>query len=310
MLKIATQLFSDISDYLKNNPDVVKSMLIGGGIGAAGGLMALPGVSDENATAGERIKTKIKNALLGAAAGAASGTLINSAVKNFGEAKLKTQPTPEESVKGTADTITGYLDSPAGMGAVATVGAGAGAGKMYKSNEAAKLKDRNYVLSNLARENDKNKAVRNIFSSRGTEDSNRLAKETLNRYLRSDALTSSEKVQQLYKVINGRSDLDLNDKEAVKGFVKQLNKLGIDVNKIMPGHTYLKIPDGIKAPEAPILTDLLRANNKGLTKFLSRAAGKAGRNWRLGAGMLAGAGLAAGLGSYAPRQLYEWYYDE
>lgn len=303
MIKLATQAFDKITDFIDNNKDTMTALALGGGIGTLSGLLAPSGKDKRNSTARERFVSKAKNALLGAALGAASGALVQRATKNFGEAKLTSQVSPEKKIENSLGGLTGSLSSPFGTSALATVGAGIGANHLRKSNAEAKLDTRNYILKSLASDNSKNKSVRDIFNRDGAEKSNKFAKKTLERYLANESIESSEKLKQLNKAINGSSNIDISNKKQMKNLLSKLNFLGIDINDVAALHM-----NGSKAETAEAI-DAIKNNNRWFKRIPERALGKLVRNWRLGAGAAAGAGIAAGLGSYLPEKLYNWYYD-
>lgn len=303
MIKLATQAFDKITDFIENNKDTMTALALGGGIGALSGLLAPSGADKKKSTARERFAAKAKNALLGAALGAASGALLQRATKNFGEAKLTSQVSPEKKIETSMGGLTDSLSSPAGTATLATAGAGLGANHLRKANAEANLATRNYILKSLAADNSKNRSIRTIFNRDGAEASNKFAKKTLERYLANESIDSATKLEQLNKAVNGSFDINISDEKKLKKLLSKLNFLGIDINDVAAASK-----TGVPL-ETSATIDAIKSNNRWFKRIPEKALGKIIRNWRLGAGATAGAGLAVGLGSYLPEKLYNWYYD-
>lgn len=135
MEKLASQMLDKAKQFIENNPQIVKSTLLAGGLGAIGGAMLPTPGEDEDEPATKRMKRRLRNALLGGAVAGGAGALLSNAAYNFGTAKLQRQMTPEEKwneiQNSTADTIAHPLTLAGG----AVIGGGVGAAKDYKRHQ-------------------------------------------------------------------------------------------------------------------------------------------------------------------------------
>lgn len=86
MEKIASQLLDKAQEFMDENPGMLNSILVGGGIGGLGGAIFTGKEKEDDENPGRRFKRRLKNALLGATVGAGAGGLLSYGVKNFSEA--------------------------------------------------------------------------------------------------------------------------------------------------------------------------------------------------------------------------------
>lgn len=112
--------------FVEANPQLVTNTLLAGGLGAVGGALLPTPKEDEDELASDRVKRRLKNALIGAAVVGGTGALLSNAAYNFGTAKLQRQLTPEEKSKllldKTHDTTHAVLTSPYTLGTAAVGG--------------------------------------------------------------------------------------------------------------------------------------------------------------------------------------------
>lgn len=121
MIKVAVKALDAISSYFKEHP-TAASAIIGGGLGAAGGLLAT-GKGDEDETTGQRLKRRLKNALIGGGLGAGAGALLHSGVENVATVMPKEAPTPEERIGKMVDTVVNpYTGALAAGGGTLLIG--------------------------------------------------------------------------------------------------------------------------------------------------------------------------------------------
>lgn len=127
MEKIASTMLDKAKQFVEANPQLVTNTLLAGGLGAVGGALLPTPKEDEDEPASDRVKRRLKNALIGATVVGGTGALLSNAAYNFGTAKLQRQLTPEEKSKllldKTQDTAHGVLTNPYTLGA-ATAGGG------------------------------------------------------------------------------------------------------------------------------------------------------------------------------------------
>lgn len=127
MKDVASNMLNNASAFISANPQLVRTALLAGGAGALGGAMLTP--TDEDEPASERVKKKLKNALLGATVAGGAGALLSNAAYNFGTAKLQRQLTPEEATEIATRNIGSALNPFSGNGwGLATAGGSAAAG--------------------------------------------------------------------------------------------------------------------------------------------------------------------------------------
>lgn len=97
MTKIATTLINNIKDYIDENPDMVKNVLGAGAIGAgAGGLLFGGGSPYE--TTGQKVKRRLKNALIGGALASGAAAMLTNGTKQLANAMPADKETPYEVV--------------------------------------------------------------------------------------------------------------------------------------------------------------------------------------------------------------------
>lgn len=136
--------------FVEANPQLVTNTLLAGGLGAVGGALLPTPKEDEDELASDRVKRRLKNALIGAAVVGGTGALLSNAAYNFGTAKLQRQLTPEEKSKllldKTQDTTHAVLTNPYALGA-ASAGGGLYGQFAGKSSDfaARKLKADKYI---------------------------------------------------------------------------------------------------------------------------------------------------------------------
>lgn len=108
MNKIASQLLEQISKFISDNPKTAMG-LIGGGLGALGGGI-FTGPGDPNETPGDRLKRRLKNALLLGGLGAGAGTLLGYGYENVSSAIPDSAPTPEDQITQAAKKVGDVVD--------------------------------------------------------------------------------------------------------------------------------------------------------------------------------------------------------
>lgn len=121
--------------FIENNPQIVKSTLLAGGLGAIGGAMLPTPGEDEDEPATKRMKRRLRNALLGGAVAGGAGALLSNAAYNFGTAKLQRQSTPEEKWNEVQNSTADTIKHPLTLAGGAVVGGGYGAVKTYKRQQ-------------------------------------------------------------------------------------------------------------------------------------------------------------------------------
>lgn len=123
MEKIASAMLDKLKTFAEENPELVKTTLLAGGIGALGGAM-IPSSreEDEESTATERVGRKLKNALIGATVVGGAGALLSNAAKNFNNAKFQRQLTPEEKTERAFAAAMDTVHQPATLSGLAIAG--------------------------------------------------------------------------------------------------------------------------------------------------------------------------------------------
>lgn len=123
MEKIASAMLDKLKTFAEENPELVKTTLLAGGIGALGGAM-IPSSreEDEESTATERVGRKLKNALIGATVVGGAGALLSNAAKNFNNAKFQRQLTPEEKTERAFAAAMDTVHQPATLSGLALAG--------------------------------------------------------------------------------------------------------------------------------------------------------------------------------------------
>ena len=119
MIKVASQALDKIKDFVTENPKTAMGLL-GGGLGAVGGLALTS--EDENETPGDRMKRRLKNALVLGGLGAGAGSLLGTAKENFETAIPESIPTPEKSVSTGMNILTHPALTGTGAGIAGVVG--------------------------------------------------------------------------------------------------------------------------------------------------------------------------------------------
>lgn len=116
-------MLDKLKTFADENPELVKTTLLAGGIGALGGAM-IPSSreEDEESTAAERVGRKLKNALIGATVVGGAGALLSNAAKNFNNAKFQRQLTPEEKTERAFAAAMDTVHQPATLGGLALAG--------------------------------------------------------------------------------------------------------------------------------------------------------------------------------------------
>lgn len=83
MEKIASKLLDSIQDFASENPGLTAGILAGGGLGLMGGAMAPSESDDPNEDPDERIKRRVRNALVVGSLGAAGAGLMGYGANNM-----------------------------------------------------------------------------------------------------------------------------------------------------------------------------------------------------------------------------------
>lgn len=83
MEKIASKLLDSIQDFASENPGLTAGVLAGGGLGLMGGAMAPSESDDPNEDPDDRIKRRVRNALMVGSLGAAGAGLIGYGANNM-----------------------------------------------------------------------------------------------------------------------------------------------------------------------------------------------------------------------------------
>jgi polyhydroxyalkanoate synthesis regulator phasin len=135
MEKLASQMLDKAKQFIENNPQIVKSTLLAGGLGAIGGAMLPTPGEDEDEPATKRMKRRLRNALLGGAVAGGAGALLSNAAYNFGTAKLQRQMTPEEKWNEIQNSTADTIKHPLTLAGGAVVGGSVGAVKDYKRHQ-------------------------------------------------------------------------------------------------------------------------------------------------------------------------------
>lgn len=83
MEKIASKLLDSIQDFASENPGLTAGVLAGGGLGLLGGAMAPSESDDPNEDPDDRIKRRVRNALVVGSLGAAGAGLMGYGANNM-----------------------------------------------------------------------------------------------------------------------------------------------------------------------------------------------------------------------------------
>lgn len=83
MEKIASKLLDSIQDFASENPGLTAGVLAGGGLGLLGGAMTPSESDDPNEDPDERIKRRVRNALVAGSLGAAGAGLMGYGANNM-----------------------------------------------------------------------------------------------------------------------------------------------------------------------------------------------------------------------------------
>lgn len=83
MEKIASKLLDSIQDFASENPGLTAGVLAGGGLGLLGGAIAPSESDDPNEDPDERIKRRVRNALVVGSLGAAGAGLMGYGANNM-----------------------------------------------------------------------------------------------------------------------------------------------------------------------------------------------------------------------------------
>lgn len=83
MEKIASKLLDSIQDFASENPGLTAGVLAGGGLGLLGGAMAPSESDDPNEDPDERIKRRVRNALVVGSLGTAGAGLMGYGANNM-----------------------------------------------------------------------------------------------------------------------------------------------------------------------------------------------------------------------------------
>lgn len=113
MIKLADSILDKVKGFLNENPSLTKG-LIGGGLGAAGGILAgnLLTHDDPNEKPSETAKRKLKNALVLGTLGAGAGGLLAAGLNTM--MNVDERPMPVTSI---------IFNRPVGVAAAGTAGA-------------------------------------------------------------------------------------------------------------------------------------------------------------------------------------------
>lgn len=219
MEKIASAMLDKLKTFADENPELVKTTLLAGGIGALGGAM-IPSSKedDEESTAAERVGRKLKNALIGATVVGGAGALLSNAAKNFNNAKFQRQLTPEEKTERAFASAMNTVHQPATLGGLALAGGLYGGARdrknVYKNSErlAKQLSKLDDTIT------DKGK-LKDVFSGLSGKETSDDAWKALRSYMRDlpDDATKDEVFNALKKATGASSNAELRKTLAAAG---------------------------------------------------------------------------------------------
>lgn len=219
MEKIASAMLDKLKTFADENPELVKTTLLAGGIGALGGAM-IPSSreEDEESTAAERVGRKLKNALIGATVVGGAGALLSNAAKNFNNAKFQRQLTPEEKTERAFAAAMDTVHQPATLSGLALAGGLTGGvydrKNVYKNSE--RLAKQLSKLDDTITGKGKLKDVFGGLSSKETSDDAWKALRSYLRDLPSDA-TKDEVFNALQKATGASSASEVRKTLAAAG---------------------------------------------------------------------------------------------
>ena len=212
-------MLDKLKTFAEENPELVKTTLLAGGIGALGGAM-IPSSreEDEESTATERVGRKLKNALIGATVVGGAGALLSNAAKNFNNAKFQRQLTPEEKTERAFAAAMDTVHQPATLSGLAIAGGLTGGfhdrKNVYKNSE--RLAKQLSKLDDTITGKGKLKDVFGGLSGKETSDDAWKALRSYMRDLPNDA-TKDEVFNALKKATGASSDAELRKTLAAAG---------------------------------------------------------------------------------------------
>ena len=193
-------------EFIKENPELIRNTLLAGGIGALGGALVTGPSTDEDEPAGDRVRRRLRNALLGAAITGTGAALLTNAGKNINSAKLVVQKTPEEKVTDVLNDVPDTMVHPFTLAGTAGLSATAGliADTKSRHNLAASYLKSIGLMKELS--DDGKGPVSNAMKSVASKDlRNRISKGWDNE------------LEKIYDRVGGRDS-----------FIKQLDMAGVD----------------------------------------------------------------------------------
>lgn len=219
MEKIASAMLDKLKTFADENPELVKTTLLAGGIGALGGAM-IPSSKeeDEESTAAERVGRKLKNALIGATVVGGAGALLSNAAKNFNNAKFQRQLTPEEKTERAFASAMDTVHQPATLGGLALAGGLYGGARdrknVYKNSErlAKQLSKLDDTINGKGK-------LKDVFSGLSGKETSDDAWKALRSYMRDlpDDATKDEVFEALKRATGASSNAELRKTLAAAG---------------------------------------------------------------------------------------------
>lgn len=282
MVKIASQLLDGISNFASENPGLTAGILAGGGLGLLGGAMAPAESDDPNEDPNDRVKRRVRNALLAGGLGAAGAGLAG-----YG-ANMALQPIAEGG--GLA------FNEDLGWGIPTAGGIAAGTGA-YTLDKARKHRLAANLMRNLAKEtgNDAYKglkgseaftALSEAMRGKGRTDMEReLANLLLKVNLNSNQTVPADQLKAVHKELE-RMGVSTSDGSASRKLKRMVKSISNDMASSGTVNDKLKaLFGGISKPQNKLLVKGMGLDSAmRLGRFLGR------NKWTLGAG-LGGAAL-------------------
>lgn len=219
-------MLDKLKTFADENPELVKTTLLAGGIGALGGAM-IPSSreEDEESTAAERVGRKLKNALIGATVVGGAGALLSNAAKNFNNAKFQRQLTPEEKTERAFAAAMNTVHQPATLGGLALAGGLTGGvydrKNVYKNSErlAKQLSKVTDPVTGKSIEIKGKGKLSDVFGGLSGKETSDDAWKALRSYMRDlpDDATKDEVFEALKRATGASSDSELRKTLAAAG---------------------------------------------------------------------------------------------
>jgi hypothetical protein len=206
MNKLASQMLDKAQEFIKENPELIRNTLLAGGIGALGGALVTGPSTDEDEPAGDRVRRRLRNALLGAAITGTGAALLTNAGKNINSAKLVVQKTPEEKVTEVLQDIPKAMVHPGTLAGAAGLSATTGL--------IADAKSRHNLAASYLKAIGLMKEVSDDSAGPMSEAAKSVASKNLRNRI-SDSWDND--LEEIYKRVGGRDH-----------FIKQLDMAGAD----------------------------------------------------------------------------------